>query len=48
MLGVGPGGFYQPVFKDGAKIDLQLMCLGLNWNPERLTYEFIRSWTYDL
>ncbi|KAF3451772.1 hypothetical protein FNV43_RR07868 [Rhamnella rubrinervis] len=42
-LGVGPGGFYQPVFKDGAKNDLQMMCLGLNWNPERLTYEFIRS-----
>ncbi|KAF3451373.1 hypothetical protein FNV43_RR07468 [Rhamnella rubrinervis] len=42
-LGVGPGGFYEPVYKDGAKFDVQMMCLGLNWNPERLTYEFIRS-----
>ncbi|KAF3451773.1 hypothetical protein FNV43_RR07869 [Rhamnella rubrinervis] len=42
-LGVGPGGFYQPAYKDGAKLDLQMMCLGLNWDPKRLTYEFIRS-----
>ncbi|KAF3451389.1 hypothetical protein FNV43_RR07484 [Rhamnella rubrinervis] len=42
-LGVGPGGFYQPEYKDGTKLDLQMMCLGLNWDPKRLTYEFIRS-----
>ncbi|KAI7998208.1 Alpha-ketoglutarate-dependent dioxygenase abh1 [Camellia lanceoleosa] len=33
-LGVGPGGFYQPGYRDGAKLRLQMMCLGRNWDPE--------------
>lgn len=42
-LGVGPGGFYRPGYKDGAKLHLQMMCLGLNWDPQRNCYEVIRS-----
>ncbi|KAL6142347.1 hypothetical protein ACLB2K_060629 [Fragaria x ananassa] len=41
-LGLGPGGFYQPVFQNGAKLCLQMMCLGLNWDPETRKYEDIR------
>ncbi|XP_010553142.1 PREDICTED: uncharacterized protein LOC104823314 [Tarenaya hassleriana] len=33
-LGVGPGGFYRPGYRDGRKLCLQMMCLGLNWDPE--------------
>lgn len=42
-LGVGPGGFYQPGYKDGAKLRLQMMCLGLSWDPETRKYEDCRS-----
>ncbi|BFG36543.1 hypothetical protein CerSpe_228170 [Prunus speciosa] len=38
QLGLGPGGFYQPGFKDGAKLRLQMMCLGRNWDPETRKY----------
>ncbi|KAK9290852.1 hypothetical protein L1049_009030 [Liquidambar formosana] len=38
-LGLGPGGFYQPSYKDGAKLRLQMMCLGLNWDPETRKYD---------
>ncbi|XP_050383056.1 uncharacterized protein LOC126799838 [Argentina anserina] len=41
-LGLGPRGFYQPVFQQGAKLCLQMMCLGLNWDPETRKYEDIR------
>ncbi|KAL6998496.1 hypothetical protein U1Q18_008625 [Sarracenia purpurea var. burkii] len=37
-LGLGPGGFYQPSYKDGAKLRLQMMCLGLDWDPETRKY----------
>ncbi|XP_021655155.2 uncharacterized protein LOC110646118 isoform X2 [Hevea brasiliensis] len=38
-LGLGPGGFYRPSYRDGAKLHLQMMCLGLNWDPETRKYE---------
>ncbi|KAG0481779.1 hypothetical protein HPP92_012637 [Vanilla planifolia] len=33
-LGIGCGGFFRPGYRDGAKLHLQMMCLGKNWNPE--------------
>lgn len=33
-LGLGPGGFHQPGYQDGAKLRLQTMCLGKRWDPE--------------
>ncbi|KAJ1272903.1 hypothetical protein BS78_06G238500 [Paspalum vaginatum] len=33
QLGIGPGGFYTPSFKNGAKMKLWMMCLGKNWDP---------------
>ncbi|MQM17245.1 hypothetical protein Taro_050213 [Colocasia esculenta] len=41
-LGVGSGGFYQPGYEDGAKLSLQMMCLGKNWDPQTSLYEDIR------
>ncbi|OMO50960.1 Oxoglutarate/iron-dependent dioxygenase [Corchorus capsularis] len=38
-LGAGPGGFYRPGYKDGAKLCLNMMCLGLNWNPQTRNYD---------
>ncbi|XP_022723012.1 uncharacterized protein LOC111280112 isoform X2 [Durio zibethinus] len=38
-LGEGPGGFYRPGFKDGAKLSLHMMCLGLNWDPQNRKYD---------
>ncbi|OVA12668.1 Ribonuclease H domain [Macleaya cordata] len=38
-LGLGPAGFYQPVFRNGAKLRLQMMCLGKNWDPQTRLYE---------
>lgn len=38
-FGLGPGGFYQPVFHGGGKLHLQMMCLGLNWDPRTRKYE---------
>ncbi|XP_048140165.1 alpha-ketoglutarate-dependent dioxygenase AlkB-like isoform X2 [Rhodamnia argentea] len=37
-LGLGAGGFYQPGYKDGAKLHLKMMCLGKNWDPETSEY----------
>ena len=39
VLGLGQGGFYQPGYQDGAKLRLQMMCLGLNWDPETRKYK---------
>ncbi|CAM0877254.1 unnamed protein product [Alopecurus aequalis] len=41
-LGVGNGGFYQPSYKDGAKLSLRMMCLGKNWDPDSSSYGDIR------
>lgn len=38
-LGLGSGGFYQPGYRDGGKLNLQMMCLGKNWDPETGKYE---------
>lgn len=38
QLGLGSGGFYQPVYGDGAKLHLKMMCLGKNWDPETSKY----------
>lgn len=37
-LGLGRGGFYQPGYRDGAKLNLRMMCLGKNWDPETSQY----------
>ncbi|KAH1047308.1 hypothetical protein J1N35_038092 [Gossypium stocksii] len=37
-LGEGPGGFYRPGYKDGAKLRLHMMCLGMNWDPQTRKY----------
>ncbi|KAL9274263.1 Alpha-ketoglutarate-dependent dioxygenase AlkB-like protein [Drosera capensis] len=42
-LGMGQGGFYQPGYRDGAKLNLHMMCLGKNWDPEERNYGSIRS-----
>ncbi|XP_026412387.1 uncharacterized protein LOC113308117 [Papaver somniferum] len=42
-LGLGAGGFYKPCFENGGKMNLQMMCLGMNWDPERKVYDYRRS-----
>jgi len=42
-LGMGPGGFYQPGYRDGAKLRMQMMCLGLEWDPQTRKYETHRA-----
>ncbi|KAL6553859.1 hypothetical protein OROMI_019535 [Orobanche minor] len=37
-LGSGPGGFYIPRLRCGAKMNLHLMCLGLDWDAQSNTY----------
>ncbi|KAJ1419257.1 Oxoglutarate/iron-dependent dioxygenase [Sesbania bispinosa] len=37
-LGLGPGGFYQPGYADGAKLRLKMMCLGMDWDPQTRKY----------
>ncbi|KAJ7950765.1 Alpha-ketoglutarate-dependent dioxygenase AlkB [Quillaja saponaria] len=37
-LGLGSGGFYQPGYRDGAKLHLKMMCLGKNWDPQTSEY----------
>lgn len=41
-LGLGPGGFYQPGYGDGAKLRLQMMCLGMDWDPQTRKYGYKR------
>ncbi|PWA51581.1 Oxoglutarate/iron-dependent dioxygenase [Artemisia annua] len=33
-FGMGPGGFYQPGFNGGSKLNLHMMCFGRNWDPQ--------------
>ncbi|PKU81197.1 uncharacterized protein LOC110116101 isoform X2 [Dendrobium catenatum] len=42
-LGIGSGGFYRPGYRDGAKLHLQMMCLGKDWSPESRSYDKSRS-----
>lgn len=44
-IGMGPGGFYQPCFASGAKLRLQMMCLGLDWDPQ--TRKYSKKRTHD-
>ncbi|XWS18786.1 hypothetical protein CRYUN_Cryun32bG0074700 [Craigia yunnanensis] len=41
-LGLASGGFYQPGYRDGAKLHLKMMCLGKNWDPETGNYGDLR------
>lgn len=41
-LGLGSGGFYQPAYENGAKLQLKMMCLGKNWDPESSKYGDVR------
>ncbi|GAX79653.1 hypothetical protein CEUSTIGMA_g7094.t1 [Chlamydomonas eustigma] len=45
-LGLGPGGFYTPSYKEGGQLRLKMMCLGLHWEPRSHSYEHVRS-AYD-
>ncbi|WVZ96497.1 hypothetical protein U9M48_042129 [Paspalum notatum var. saurae] len=38
QLGKGPGGFYRPSLKNGAKLNLWMMSLGKNWDPTARSY----------
>ncbi|PIA59612.1 hypothetical protein AQUCO_00400477v1 [Aquilegia coerulea] len=40
---MGHGGFYQPGYRNGAKIHLQMLCLENFWDPETKSYEEFRS-----
>lgn len=41
-LSRGPGGFYEPGYRDGAKLFLKMMCLGKNWDPQTSKYDDTR------
>lgn len=45
-LGGQPAGLYQPVVRGGAKMRIQMLCLGRHWNPLTYRYEDTRS-DYD-
>ncbi|KAK3244407.1 hypothetical protein CYMTET_45977 [Cymbomonas tetramitiformis] len=45
-LGMGNGGFYTPSYGDGARLSLQMMCLGKHWDPRSGKYEEVRT-QYD-
>ncbi len=42
-LGARPGGFYVPTVRGGAKMRIQMMCLGRHWNARTYQYEPVRS-----
>ncbi|KAK7378138.1 hypothetical protein VNO80_03575 [Phaseolus coccineus] len=44
-LGLGPGGFYQPGYANGAKLLLKMMCLGMDWDPQ--TYKYGTKRAFD-
>lgn len=37
-MGLSSGGFYEPGYREGGKLQLKMMCLGKNWDPERSEY----------
>ncbi|KAJ0536604.1 putative DNA oxidative demethylase [Helianthus annuus] len=41
--GAGTGGFYEPSHQSGAKLRLQMMCFGRNWDPVTKYKECYRS-----
>ncbi|XP_048504064.1 uncharacterized protein LOC104899719 isoform X2 [Beta vulgaris subsp. vulgaris] len=36
--GLSPAGFYQPLFREGGKLHLKMMCFGEFWDPETNKY----------
>ncbi|XP_014504188.2 uncharacterized protein LOC106764415 [Vigna radiata var. radiata] len=44
-LGVGLGGFYQPLNRNGTLMQLRMMCLGRNWNP--VTHKYGKMRRFD-
>lgn len=42
-LGAGPVGPYMPTVRGGAKMRIQMLCLGRHWNPLTCRYEQTRS-----
>jgi alkylated DNA repair protein (DNA oxidative demethylase) len=42
-LGQRPAGFYVPVLRTGARMRLEMMCLGRHWNAKTYRYEPVRS-----
>ncbi len=45
-VGAEPAGFYTPTVRYGARMRLQMVCLGLHWNARTYKYEKVRS-DYD-
>ena len=45
-IGGKPAGFYTPTVRYGARMRLQMVCLGLHWNARTYKYEKVRS-DYD-
>ncbi|GAA0149730.1 DNA metabolism protein [Lithospermum erythrorhizon] len=41
-LGLGSGGFYQPGYRNGGKLNLKMMYLGKSWDPQRFGYGDVR------
>ena len=41
-LGLGPAGFYQSGYGDGAKLRMKMMCLGMDWNSQTRKYGYKR------
>lgn len=37
-IGLGAGGFYQPGYRDGGRLNLKMMCLGKHWDPDTSMY----------
>src|SRR5262249_630101 len=42
-LGSKPAGFYTPLVRGSAYMRIQMVCLGLHWNPKNYKYETTRS-----
>eukprot|EP00258_Populus_trichocarpa_P037332 XP_024453351.1 uncharacterized protein LOC7461945 isoform X2 [Populus trichocarpa] len=40
-IGLGPGGFYQPVYRDGGRMHLKMMSLGRSWDPDRAAEDIL-------
>ena len=45
-IGRGPAGFYTPTVRGGAKMRIEMVCLGRHWNALTYKYEAVRS-DYD-
>jgi DNA alkylation damage repair protein AlkB len=43
LLGRQDAGFYRPVLRNGATMQLRMLCLGKHWNAKRYTYQSRRE-----